>query len=74
MTTLGAGGPPGTLHAPICVDGFDGYDAADQSQSAKPVAYPTFYSADFKTPESLKQFNNELYEFYQRMEGRLPYD
>ena len=47
---------------PICVDGFD-YDFADQSDSENCVRYPTFYSADFSIPQTLMQFNQELYNF-----------
>ena len=62
VTTLGTDGPPGTLLAPICVDGFN-YDPANQSHSAQPVAYPTFYSTDFWLPDALKQFYKECFEF-----------
>ena len=55
MTTLGIGGPPGTLLAPICVDCFN-YDPTDQSHSAQLVAYSDY----FGLPDALKQFNNKF--------------
>ena len=47
---------------PVCVDGLD-YNLADQTDPAKCVRYPTFYSPDFNIPQTLLQFNTELYHF-----------
>ena len=47
---------------PIRVDGLD-YNLADQSDPANCVRYPTFYSPDFSIPQTLLQFNTELYHF-----------
>ena len=58
-TTLGTGGHPGALLAPICVDDFF---LSDEHQTAMPVRYQTFYSVDFGLPSELKEFDEELYE------------
>lgn len=52
----------GEKAAPICVDGLD-YDPMDQSDEEHCVRYPTFYSADFSLPETLWQYNHQLFEF-----------
>ena len=60
----------GALEALICTHVFN-YDSADQ-KSSEPVKYPVFYSADFsRPPECLKEFSNELYEFYMHLNVRM---
>lgn len=48
--------------APVCVDGLD-YNPMDQSDLEHCVRYPTFYSADFSLPDTLMQYNQQLYDF-----------
>ena len=48
--------------APVCVDGLD-YNPMDQSDVEHCVRYPTFYSADYSIPETLRHYNEQLFEF-----------
>lgn len=50
--------------APICVVDW-GYDAVNDQAAVNmsQSRYPTFYSADYSIPNSLRQFNQQVYEW-----------